>query len=187
MRETLINIHSIIPRSKVNGPGDRLVIFFQGCNKNCSGCFNPETHSFKKNKLITPKNLLNQFLKSNIEGITISGGEPFAQPAGLKSLLKTAKENYNLSTLVYTGLNFKDLNEKIDSKQSFKYIDILIDGHFDNSKIENSLLARGSYNQNIYFFTDRYKMNDLYMPAKTEIIIENDGTIKKTGFARLYF
>ncbi|MDH4130143.1 MAG: radical SAM protein [Spirochaetota bacterium] len=183
MRDILINIHSIIPISRVNGPGNRMVIFFQGCYNNCIECFNPNTHSFEIRNLYTPKDILKQFIKQNIEGITISGGEPFCQPLGLKNLLKIAKENYNLSTLVYTGFNFEQLNKKKECQFCFKYIDILIDGQYDKSKLEPTLLARGSYNQKLYFFTDRYKLEDLYMPAKAEIIIEKDGTIKKTGFS----
>ncbi|SET00510.1 pyruvate formate lyase activating enzyme [Natronincola peptidivorans] len=36
-------VNKIIPFSNVDGPGNRLAIFFQGCNINCSYCHNPET------------------------------------------------------------------------------------------------------------------------------------------------
>jgi len=36
-------VNRIIPFSSVDGPGNRTVIFFQGCNMNCTYCHNPET------------------------------------------------------------------------------------------------------------------------------------------------
>ena len=36
-------INRIIPFSSVDGPGNRMVIFFQGCNFHCTYCHNPET------------------------------------------------------------------------------------------------------------------------------------------------
>lgn len=36
-------INKIIPFSNVDGPGNRLAVFFQGCNINCVYCHNPET------------------------------------------------------------------------------------------------------------------------------------------------
>ncbi|NLI53653.1 MAG: YjjW family glycine radical enzyme activase [Clostridiales bacterium] len=36
-------VNRIIPYSSVDGPGNRTVFFFQGCNFNCGYCHNPET------------------------------------------------------------------------------------------------------------------------------------------------
>ena len=36
-------IHKILPQSFVDGPGNRTVIFLQGCNLNCKFCHNPQT------------------------------------------------------------------------------------------------------------------------------------------------
>ena len=45
MKDT-IRLSGIAYESLVNGPGIRRVFFSQGCNHNCKGCFNPETHDF---------------------------------------------------------------------------------------------------------------------------------------------
>ena len=39
-------VHAIMPASRANGPGLRCVVFVQGCNLNCPGCFNPWSHAF---------------------------------------------------------------------------------------------------------------------------------------------
>jgi anaerobic ribonucleoside-triphosphate reductase activating protein len=39
-------LHALIPASRANGPGQRAVVFFQGCTVGCAGCWNPRTHPF---------------------------------------------------------------------------------------------------------------------------------------------
>ncbi len=182
---SFINIHSIIPSSRVNGPGKRMVIFFQGCYHDCPYCFNPDTHSFDKINLYTPEEIFKKHLRQDIEGITVSGGEPFLQPKGLYRLLKTARYAYNLTTVVYTGFEYNELRRDNVCRLCLEFIDVLIDGRYEESKKENTLLARGSANQRFYFFTSRYLQKDFYMPAKAEIIIGNDGIIRETGFSRI--
>lgn len=182
---SLINIHSVIPSSRINGPGSRMVIFFQGCNQDCHGCFNPDTHSFDKINLYTPEDIFKKHLRKGIEGITVSGGEPFLQPKGLYLLLKTARCAYNLTTVVYTGFEYNNLKKDSDCKSCLEFIDVLIDGRYEESKKETTLLARGSTNQRFQFFTSRYMQRDFYMPAKAEITIGRDGIVRETGFRRI--
>ncbi|MEK7679648.1 MAG: 4Fe-4S cluster-binding domain-containing protein, partial [Deltaproteobacteria bacterium] len=54
---TLLNLHAVIKSSRVNGPGRRLVVFFQGCVRRCDGCFNPETHPLKPRLIMTADEL----------------------------------------------------------------------------------------------------------------------------------
>ncbi|MBI3753534.1 MAG: anaerobic ribonucleoside-triphosphate reductase activating protein [Deltaproteobacteria bacterium] len=186
MSHDLLNIHSIIPLSKVNGPGNRMVVFFQGCDKNCPGCFNPDTHSFETISLYSPGALFKKYPPNKrIEGITLSGGEPFLQPEGLFELLKTAKENFNLSTVVYTGFTYKEIRQKPECLPCLEFIDVLIDGRYVESKKEPSLLARGSTNQRLYLLSSRYKREDFYMPGKIEVIIGKDGVVTNTGFGKI--
>ncbi|MDD5435213.1 MAG: 4Fe-4S single cluster domain-containing protein [Nitrospira sp.] len=213
-RDKLINLHSVIPSSRVNGPGKRMVVFFQGCTRKCPCCFNPDTHSFQKAHLYTSEDIFKQFLLPDTEGITVSGGEPFNQAKGLLQLLKTAKEEYGLSTVVYTGFSYEELllkgkedptilrqaqddtnrvmvslsNHDYGNPPSqfiFNYIDVLIDGAYKDNMKEPTLLARGSTNQRLLFFSDRYQEKDFYMPAKVEIIISSDGTVRETGFSKV--
>lgn len=184
-RDILINVHSVILSSRVNGPGNRMVVFFQGCARKCPNCFNPDTHPFKEAHLYSPEGLLKEFMSPRIEGITVSGGEPFYQIIGLSQLLKITREYYGLSTVVYTGFTYEKLNRVSLYSSAFKFIDVLIDGEYEEARKEPTLLARGSTNQRFYFFTDRYRLKDFYMPAKVEVIIGQDGLIRETGFSKL--
>lgn len=184
-RGRLINIHSVIPVSKINGPGSRIAVFFQGCRHNCPGCFNPGTHPFDTTNLFTPEEIFEKYHTGNIEGLTVSGGEPFLQGKGLRSLLRLARETYGLSTVVYTGFTYSELKTGPAAKACFEFIDVLIDGRYDESAKETSLLARGSVNQEFHFLSKRYKRDDFYMPGKIEVIIGKDGCITATGFGKV--
>ena len=123
-------------------------------------------------------------MSSGIDGITVSGGEPFLQPEGLYGLLKAAKKR-SLTTVVYTGFRYGELAENGRLKTVFDFTDVLVDGGFDMAMIEPALLARGSTNQRIYFLSGIYKMADLYMPGKLEVIIGKDGRVVETGFSNI--
>lgn len=185
MAETL-NIHAVIPASRVNGPGTRLVVFFQGCLRDCPGCFNPGTHSFEKRDSYTAREIFDKFLTPAAKGLTVSGGEPFMQPRGLISLLKEARER-GLSTAVYTGYTIEEIRADERLSGALELTDVLIDGAFVEDKKETTLLARGSTNQKLNFLTGRYSMEDFYMPGKVEVTIARDGSVVETGFSRVIF
>jgi len=178
-----INIHAILKCSGVNGPGNRIVVFFQGCTRNCKGCFNPATHSMEPARMLRPADILSNY-PDNIEGVTISGGEPFQQPDGLTELLMLS-QSYDLSTVVYTGYLIEELLANYALKRPLKFIDALVDGPFEADKLEPTLLARGSTNQRIHLLTERYKEEDFILPAKSEFIIAPDGTMTGTGFGAI--
>ena len=79
-------VHSMLRRSAVNGPGERAVIWLQGCDLGCRGCWNPYSHAFDRGR-DRPVEEVGEWILScaGIEGVTVSGGEPFqqarAQPA----------------------------------------------------------------------------------------------------------
>jgi anaerobic ribonucleoside-triphosphate reductase activating protein len=181
--KTLLNIHSVIKASRVNGPGVRLVVFTQGCRLGCEGCFNTALHPFEGGEETSPKALLKEHLSKKTEGITVSGGEPFEQPEALLTLLKETKEKYNLTTVVYSGFGYAQLLEKSETREVLEYIDVLIDSRFQKESLVPTLLSRGSTNQSFIFLTDRYALKDFYMPGKVEITISPDGEITSTGFS----
>ncbi len=183
--KSALNIHAVLPSSTLNGPGSRMVIFFQGCHKGCAGCFNPDTHPIEPRETFSVEDIFSRFYSTGLEGISVSGGEPFLQPDGLMDLLKTARERFSLSTVVYTGFTYEEILETPELTISLAYIDVLIDGAYEDEKKEKSLLARGSTNQRLHFLTNRYELADFHMPGKVEVIIGSDGMIKETGFSRI--
>lgn len=144
-----LRVAGIIEESIVDGPGIRLVVFTQGCKHNCIGCHNPETHSFTGGKLIDIDSIVHM-VKSNplLDGITLSGGEPFEQVKECAILAKKVKE-LGLSVVTYTGYTFEEILKDRNLRELLIYTDILIDGKFDIRKKSLILKFRGSTNQRI--------------------------------------
>ncbi|MCK4784841.1 MAG: radical SAM protein [Desulfobacteraceae bacterium] len=155
----LLNVHSIVPVSFSMGPGARYVVWVQGCSRHCPDCINPLTYSHAPRTLIAPRRLANSILAvPEIEGLTVTGGEPFEQPAAVGNLCRMAKEK-GLSIMIFTGWTYESicLSDNPDVKSLLEQVDIIIDGPFIPEQIDNRLLWRGSSNQQIYFLTDRYR------------------------------
>lgn len=146
---TNIRVAGIEEESIVDGPGIRMVIFAQGCKHNCKGCQNPESHSFTGGELMDIDEIINR-VKDNplLDGITLSGGEPFEQVKECSILARKVQE-LGLNVVTYTGYTF----EQILAKESFRELliqtDILIDGKYEQEQKSLMLEFRGSKNQRI--------------------------------------
>lgn len=149
----IIRIAGIEPESIVDGPGIRYVVFAQGCRHRCPGCHNPHTHSFDGGRLVEIDAII-QEIKSNplLDGITLSGGEPFEQAAAFSKLVRRVRE-MNLDVIVYTGYTYEQLMDGIHAQPDWSSLldgaDLLIDGPFQQDKKSLLLKFRGSSNQRI--------------------------------------
>lgn len=145
-----IRISGIIAESIVDGPGFRFVIFTQGCPHHCIGCHNPQTHSFDGGKIVKTEELISKALSNPmLQGITISGGEPFMQPIPVLEIVKSVKEA-GKDVFIYSGFTYEELLEKNEDVKNLLYnCDYLVDGKFILDKKSLSLLFRGSSNQRI--------------------------------------
>ena len=153
-----LNVGKLLPRSKVNGPGERFVIWLQGCSLKCSQCINQEFLSHEPKKTMTVSELYELITSTpNLEGVTYSGGEPFEQAEGLYYLSSLLKKK-GMTIMSYSGYTYDELISKNDKYISslLSTLDILIDSRFEADKAA-PFLWRGSRNQKVYFFTERYR------------------------------
>ena len=135
--------------SVVDGPGIRMVIWTQGCPHHCLNCHNPETHAFDKGFLVDTNSLIEEIKNSELQdGITFSGGDPMIQPLACLEIAKACQE-LGFNVWCYTGFLFEELLDKKDCLEFLKYIDVLVDGPFIESKKSYSAKYRGSTNQRI--------------------------------------
>ena len=140
--------------SIVDGPGLRAVIWTQGCNHNCKGCHNPQTHDTCGGHIVDSLNIISEINKLRLHrGITLSEGEPFMQSEALLDVAKECK-NLNLDVWAYTGYTFEDLTDKknpnyFNNINLLRNIDVLVDGRFIETKKDITLRFRGSSNQRI--------------------------------------
>jgi anaerobic ribonucleoside-triphosphate reductase activating protein len=176
-----INIHSVINSSRVNGPGDRFVIWTQGCRKGCKNCYNPETWSHYKNNLIPIDEIFESIKNSSATGVTISGGDPFEQPEELFYLLTKIKQlDLSDGVIVFTGFTIDEIRVREELNKSLDYIDVLIDGLYIEEKRISSGLA-GSSNQEFYFLTDKISRDKIVIDQEVEIHSLGE-LIQITGF-----
>ena len=100
-----LRMHHFLPCSRANGPGWRAVIWVQGCSLGCPGCFNPETHAFNGGAALGVDDLFKRIetVGDSVEGLTVSGGEPFQQLRPLTALLRRVRGETRLSIIVFTG------------------------------------------------------------------------------------
>ena len=136
-----------------NGPGVRVSIFTQVCAFNCPNCFNPETHDFKGGTEFTDETIdkvLSLAKPDHIKGLSVLGGEPMhpVNIDGTMRLVKAFKEKYpNKSVWVWSGFLYDDIMER--NKEIFNYIDVLVDGQYDDSLHDPTLKWKGSSNQRV--------------------------------------
>ncbi len=144
-----IRIAGIQEESIVDGPGLRLVVFTQGCKHHCPGCHNPETHDFSGGYDMDIDQIIS-ILKENpmLDGITLSGGDPFEQSESCSILAFKAKE-LGYSVVAYTGYTYENLIKNKRHRKLLEFVDILIDGRFEQDKKDLTLAFRGSSNQRI--------------------------------------
>ncbi len=167
--------------SRVNGPGLRFVLWTQGCSKGCKNCFNPETWSYEVYKEFSPKQIFDLIKSYEIDGVTISGGDPLEQEIELLELLFLLKEiKLPKGIILFSGFSRNEIRENPIREKCLRYIDVLIDGRYiDEFKTESSL--RGSSNQEFYFFSNKISREELFFDQEIELSLESD-KIVMTGF-----
>lgn len=148
-----VRLSGIVKESIVDGPGIRLVVFAQGCGHRCPGCHNPDSHSFAGGTLMQIEDIL-KLLDRNplLDGITLSGGEPFDQAADFAELAERVKAK-GLHVMTYTGYTYEELTGEgavpEDRSRLLRASDILVDGRFELEQKSLLLKFRGSKNQRI--------------------------------------
>lgn len=174
-------IHAIITHSRVNGPGLRTVVYFQGCSLGCAGCWNSATHAFTGTHR-SPEDVAAQILGvANIDGVTFSGGEPMQQAADLSALIKALKARRpGLSIGLYSGYSERELDGKRAWRGIREHLDFAVLGRFVRRR-PSSLPLRTSANQILHLFSWRYCEED-FRPQECEVQISQEGLVQITGF-----
>ena len=98
-----ISLSGVTGDSIVDGPGLRLTIFTQGCLHHCPGCHNPQTHDPEGGSWADTEDILAAAAENPLlDGITLSGGDPFLQPVPCLALAEGAHK-IGLNVWTYTG------------------------------------------------------------------------------------
>ena len=148
-----IRIAGIEDDSIVDGPGFRMTVFTQGCPHHCPGCHNPETHDFEGGRWSDTDQILRSAGENPLlDGITLSGGDPFCQSAACACLARGAK-GMGLNVWAYSGWTFEELYQRAqtdeDTAELLRNVDVLVDGPFVLALRTLELRFRGSKNQRL--------------------------------------
>lgn len=136
--------------SYCDGVGIRMTLWNQGCRLKCPGCHNPETHDENSGEIFDIEEIKRQIKehRNGHCGITLSGGDPFLQPAANLEIAKYA-HSLGLDVWAYCGLTYEELIKDKDKFSLLKECDVLVDGPFILSQRDITLAFRGSKNQRI--------------------------------------
>ena len=144
-------VSGIVNDSIVDGYGLRLAVFMQGCPHGCPGCHNPETWAAQGGRAADTDEVVALLHKNPLlDGLTLSGGEPFMQPEAALVMAQAAKAR-GLNVWAYTGYTLEQLKAMARPavQQLLALIDVLVDGPFVLAERSLSLPFRGSANQRV--------------------------------------
>ncbi|WP_317855439.1 anaerobic ribonucleoside-triphosphate reductase activating protein [Chakrabartyella piscis] len=143
-----IRLSGITNDSIVDGMGIRLTVFTQGCTHHCKNCHNPQTHDPNGGYLKDTDTIVEMLAENPLlDGVTLSGGEPFLQVDACTELAKQA-HGLGLNVWAYTGFVWEDLLGT-EKETLLKEVDVLVDGLFVESLKSLDLLFCGSSNQRL--------------------------------------
>ncbi len=168
----VLNVALVVPSTEAEGPGKRYAVWVQGCPMRCPGCCNPEMLPFVPAERRSAASLVEEAVAAGVEGVSLLGGEPFAQAAGLARVAEGVREA-GLTVMVFSGYTLAELRARGEPEVArlLAATDLLVDGRFDASQRSARRRFIGSENQGLHFLSDRYRADDprLHGPQSLEL------------------
>ena len=153
-----MNYHNITTRDMKNGDGLRVVLWLAGCSHHCKGCQNPQTWNPESGILFdnsAREEIFAELKEEYCSGITLSGGDPLYEGNRLEvlNLCKQIIAEYPNKTIwLYTGYTLAQIKELFP--QILPYIDVLVDGRYEEDKRDIEIAWRGSTNQIVHYLKE---------------------------------
>jgi anaerobic ribonucleoside-triphosphate reductase activating protein len=149
--EAPMKVMNIIHDSIVDGEGLRTVLFLAGCPHRCEGCHNQQSWDLENGIDMTVGEVFQEMMRNPLTNVTYSGGEPFWHAGELLQLSKKLKQCSKKTIWVYSGYTYEQIinHPNTNYRELLRYCDVLVDGKYEHSSRDLTLLYRGSRNQRI--------------------------------------
>jgi anaerobic ribonucleoside-triphosphate reductase activating protein len=155
-RTDTVSVADTHPACHVLGPGVRYVVWVQGCPLSCPGCISPQWIPFSGGRQMAVDELATTVAEAGVDGLTLSGGEPFAQAAALARLVELVRERRDMSVMCYTGYRLERIRQQHGPVADLlSKVDLLVDGTYV-ARQHADLRWRASTNQRLHQLTDRH-------------------------------
>lgn len=141
-----------------NGAGYRVTLWVAGCSHRCPGCHNKHTWAYDQGTPIADSKIMERVVaevsKPYIKGLTISGGDPLAQPreslVELVSFIRRFRELCpGKDVWIYSGFTYEELMSSDIDREVLALCDVLVDGPYVQKLRDTELAFRGSSNQRV--------------------------------------
>lgn len=172
-------LHATLARSVANGPGERFVVWTQGCSLGCDGCFNPETHAVSGPGRAVADVVSEVLSTPGIEGVTVTGGEPLEQPEALAGFAREVARA-GLGVVVLTGFSREEIEASPARLAAVSDVDMVVAGRY-NRRLHLGSGLRGSSNKVYWARTSRYEEEMFLNLPEVEVFIDAQGTVTLTG------
>ena len=142
-----------------------MVLWVAGCDHCCKGCQNPSTWDPEGGLLFddaAKQEIFEQLDKSYISGLTFSGGDPLfsSNRTAVRQLAEEIKAKYPDKTIwLYTGFTW----EAVRNDPVMQYVDVLVDGEFQQETFDANLLWKGSANQRVIDVPESLKQENVVL------------------------
>ncbi len=173
--------------TEAEGPGLRFAVWLQGCPLRCPGCCNPEMLPFEGGEGFTVDALAARVERANVAGVTLLGGEPFAQ-AGAAATLCERVQASGRTVMVFSGFTLEELSarEDPDVRRLLAATDVLVDGRYDRTRPDAQRRWIGSTNQRLHFLTERHRADEpSFTSANTVELRLERGALTVNGWPAL--
>lgn len=161
------------------GPGRRVGVWFQGCSIRCPGCISVDTWDPMLGQIAIAD--IERHLKgwaALADGLTVSGGEPFDQPAALNLLLRLWRVLSPAAILLFTGYDLAAVAPWLEAHPGL--VDAIVTGPYEKGMPQTRAL-RGSDNQELHILTIRGEPLRAYERPRTaedrrlDVMFDEDG------------
>jgi len=183
LQANLLDIAAYDFQTRTLGPGVRTAIWVNGCCFACKGCIAAEWISPGQKNWVQIDSLVDKIIGlKEVDGLTLSGGEPMLQATGLLNLIRQVRLHREINVICFTGFTVDELKFTPPSNEIQDFlseIDLLIDGRYQ-FELNDDRGLRGSNNQQFHHLSNKLKHIDFELyPRKIEVSVNSDYVLVK--------